>query len=208
MQKYKGFNFVELMLVMVVLGVIITLTMPLLKNIKDDDDIYRAYMKKANQDITDTISMSLIKNRAFTGFDKLGKISYITGASGYTADSTGIRTAIETAINGTQCTGYSANNSDTSCVDNENKLIFKKGETVIDTLENSTPGILLAGKSVMLFVYEHTDVADDSTENEESFGYIYIDMNGNKSPNELCKDRYKFQLYKDRAVMTDCDLAL
>ena len=61
MRRYKGFNFVELMLVMAVLGVIVALTFPILKNIKDDDDIHRAYMKKANQDVTDALSMALIK---------------------------------------------------------------------------------------------------------------------------------------------------
>ena len=201
MRKHKGFTFVELMLVLLVLGVIIMLTIPLLSNLKDDDKIYRAYMKKANQDVTDAVSMALIKNRLFTGFDKLGSISGGTGTADYRANSSGIRTALEVAIAGKECTGYSNSANVEPCVDNSNKLVISESKT----LTNDTPGLILSGKSVMMFEYAYEDA---TTTKEATYGFIYIDMNGNKSPNELCKDRYQFELYKDRAVMVGCDLSL
>lgn len=189
MRKYSGFTFVELMMVLLVLGVIIMLTIPLLKNLKDDSKIYRAYMKKANQDVTDAVSMALIKNRLFTGFDRLGKVGKISGGThtaGYDTNAEGIRTALSVAINGKNCPLPDG----TDCLDTP----FVAG----------APGLILSGKSVMTFEYKY---AAATTTKEATYGFIYIDMNGNKSPNELCKDRYKFELYKDRAVMVDCDLA-
>ena len=184
MKKYKGFTFVELMLVLLVLGIIIMLTIPLLKNLKDDQKIYRAYMKKANQDVTDAVSMAFIKNSALTGFDKLGNIGWADNAADYDANSLGIRTAITTAVNGKLCAGKTCLN---------------------DPFVEDAPGLILPGKSVMMFNYNYTAA---TASKEATYGFIYIDMNGDKSPNELCQDRYKFELYADRAVMVDCDLAL
>ena len=184
MRKHKGFTFVELMLVLLVLGVIIMLTIPLLSNLKDDDKIYRAYMKKANQDVTDAVSMALIKNRLFTGFDRLGNIAAGVNTAGYTATAEGIRTALSVAVAGTNCEG-------TGCL--------------ATPFVANAPGLILSGKSVMMFEYAYT--AATATE-EATYGNIYIDMNGNKSPNENCKDRYTFELYNDRAVMVGCDLSL
>ncbi len=196
MKRYKGFTFVELMLVLLVLGIIIMLTLPLLKNLKDDSKIYRAYMKKANQDVTDAVSMALIKNRAFTGFNALRPLADLpAGMAGYTndADGAGIRTALSVAVAGRDCEG-------TGCLTNNPPVADAKG-------------LILPGKSVMMFEYNKVDEQKDAAGNvtqEATYGHIYIDMNGDKSPNEDCKDRYTFVLYNDRAVMVgECaDLVL
>ena len=215
MKKYKGFNFVELMLVMVVLGVIITLTLPLLKNIKDDDDIHRAYMRKANQDVTDALAMSLIKNRYVRDISRLGKIntnftnSTYLNAGETTPTALGMRYLFNTAIAGAECGTTSGDikiktYEDADCLSN---FVFKTedGSTSV-TLTDETPGIVLPGNAVMLF--------DDSVIDEVNgiYGHIYVDMNGNKAPNTLCKDRYRFILYKDRVALdesiTGCTFAL
>ncbi len=67
MKKYNAFTFVELLMVMLVLGIIISLTMPLLSNIVNSDDVNRSYMRKAIQDVTDAASLALVKDRFVFG---------------------------------------------------------------------------------------------------------------------------------------------
>ena len=66
--KYNAFTFVELLMVMLILGIIITLTMPLLQNIKNDDELYRSYMKKAIHDVTDATSLVFLREKYLTDF--------------------------------------------------------------------------------------------------------------------------------------------
>ena len=45
----------------------------------------------------------------------------------------------------------------------------------------------------------------------ERFGFIMIDMNGDKRPNTMCQDRYRFILYENRAILdptTNCSMSL
>lgn len=67
MKKYNAFTFVELLMVMLVLGIIISLTMPLLSNIVNSDDVNRSYMRKAIQDVTDATALALVKDRFVFG---------------------------------------------------------------------------------------------------------------------------------------------
>ena len=191
MRRYKGFNFVELMLVMAVLGVIVALTFPILKNIKDDDDVYRAYMKKATQDVTDALSMALIKNRYVRDVSVLeGGLSAnlpATIANSLNAeDGVGIRNFLNSAIGGKICAG-------TACM---KSLPYKKTDTGTGKdLAEDAPGIILGGSAALM--------VDKKDGTDDIYAHIYVDMNGNKSPNQLCKDRYRFILYKDRVGLDE-----
>ena len=188
MRRYKGFNFVELMLVMAVLGVIIALTFPLLKNIKDDDDVYRAYMKKATQDVTDALSMALIKNRFVRDVSYLEKDGIVNdlyeGVNGV-----GTRDFLNSAIGGKTCAG-------TNCL---SKVNFENSPTdpskKVDVSLDDNPGIILGGSAALM--------VDKKNGTDDIYAHIYVDMNGNKSPNQLCKDRYRFILYKDRVGLDE-----
>jgi len=195
MRRYKGFNFVELMLVMAVLGVIIALTFPLLKNIKDDDDVYRAYMKKATQDVTDALSMALIKNRFVRDVSYLEKDGIVNdlyeGVNGV-----GTRDFLNSAIGGKTCAG-------TNCL---SEVKFKNSPTdpskKVEVSLANKPGIILGG-SAALMVDTSVKSIDVAEPHKSIYAHIYVDMNGNKSPNQLCKDRYRFILYKDRVGLDE-----
>ena len=185
MRRYKGFNFVELMLVMAVLGVIVALTFPILKNIKDDDDVYRAYMKKATQDVTDALSMALIKNRFVRDVSYLEKDGIVNNLYEGTG-GVGTRDFLNSAIGGKICAG-------TACM---KSLPYKKTDTGTGKdLAEDAPGIILGGSAALM--------VDKKDGTDDIYAHIYVDMNGNKSPNQLCKDRYRFILYKDRVALDE-----
>ena len=210
MKRYSGFNFVELMLAMCILGIIITLTLPLLKNVKDDDDIYRAYMKKANQDVTDALSMALIKNRYVTDISALGKINagistapYLNNAA-IVPTAKGIRYLFNTALRGYECGAVSGDGNIKVSRDNKNQIKACLTNTTFDTttLATITSGIVVSGNMTMMFDTSAQNIANGI------YAHIYVDMNGNKSPNSLCKDRYRFILYNNRVALDGCSLEL
>ena len=229
MKKIKAFNFVELLLVMAVLGMIMGLTIPILTSLKDDDDIYRAYMKKANQDVIDLSSMALIKGRIYgiSGFHSLKKMDrrlpLITFQDN---DSQRLTILFNNVISGTYCNrtenyakvtdyvkdGCLCKNSD--CKEGENtfhNFAPETGTSIGSNPTSETPGIKLPGKVVMMFKSEIIDTDDESIKDKgipKIYGLVYIDMNGVKSPNTLCKDRYKFALHKNGASMLNCNLEL
>ena len=102
MKKIRAFTFVELLLVMLVLGIIISLTLPIIRNIKDDDDIYRAYMKKANQDVVDAMNMIFIRENQFTGFKMLKEAYTDAGLVAVNRYSEALRAYID-AANDSRC---------------------------------------------------------------------------------------------------------
>ena len=234
-KNLKGFTFVELLLVMLVLGIIISLTLPIIRGIKDDDDIHRAYMKKANQDVTDAVNMISIKENKFRGFEMvknayasncttpqagssrtaLTEAKYISTG----ADNCGntLRNLFNAGLNTFEC--GTCRNVATNCYkDKDNKVLpcittdFKyknAAGTPINEGIIAQPGLVIGGKPVLIFLYDYDDSGDEPT-----YGYIYVDMNKDKGPNEYCKDRYKFIIYNDRVAMeTDpakggCSMAL
>ena len=66
-------------------------------------------------------------------------------------------------------------------------------------MAEAAPGIILGGNAVLMV--DKTDPTKDET--KDIYAHIYVDMNGNKSPNQLCKDRYRFILYKDRVGLDE-----
>ncbi|MCQ2958154.1 MAG: prepilin-type N-terminal cleavage/methylation domain-containing protein [Candidatus Gastranaerophilales bacterium] len=204
----KAFTFVELLMVMLILGIIITLTMPLLNNLKNDEDIYRAYMKKAIHDVTDATNMVFIRERYLTDFSEnsLNKLCSIYGCTNLAdkyhdcnADCSshqGLRAVYNLlAVPGAVCYGI----GEDDC--------FSAGITpMVQDGGNNLPGIKNGSKSVMQFLYNPQDTNGDGV--IDTFGEIYFDVNGNKAPNQLCQDRYKFIIYLDKVAMDGCDLAL
>lgn len=203
MKKIKAFNFVELMMVMLILGIIISLTMPLVKNIKDDDGIYRSYMKKANQEVIDAFTMGMMRNPSVRDMSSL---ALIAGAD----NSHKLRNLFNDAINGLPCgktfdkdyydehkddadyvEKWDEDDANVSCTKNRLSTQFP------DINLANAPFIVLGGKSVMVFKDE-TAAAKIAA---GIYGYVYVDMNGNKSPNEMCKDRYRFIIYRNSVAM-------
>lgn len=215
MKKLKAFTFVELLLVMLVLGIIISLTLPIVKNIKDDGDIYRAYMKKANQDVTDAINMIFIKEPVFTGFhmfeDNPGSLTKFYNAAGDAANDPNktkwLRNAFNTGLNTQECKDCkdSANKSTCSTDGNCTAIDFQNAAGVAQGV-TAKPGLVLNGKPIWLFSYG-VDNNYGGT-GETIYGRIYVDMNKEKAPNTLCKDRYIFVIYNDRVAMEGCDYSL
>ena len=221
MKRYKGFNFVELMLVMCILGIVITLTMPLLRNIKDDDDIYRAYMKKANQDVNDALSLGLIRNSFLTDLSSLGTVNGNITTSAQLNDNRALATRFlfNTGMRGLVCGTISAGDTSKTfqnsagniqnCLTNttfESDLEDVPAANAVSyALATTTTGIVMPGNAVMMFTAPTAEDADaDGTADDEEngiFGYVYVDANGNRGPNFLCKDRYRFILYRDRASL-------
>ena len=207
MHKRKGFNMVELMLTMMLLGIIAALTLPLLKNLKDDDDVYRAYLKKANQDVTDIISMAFIKNKSkgIINFNRLGRKPHSSTTVLYPANATGLQELFLTAVKGSKCTGTAClADLNFSCTTEDKKCpASKEVKTAVLSKTSPAPGIKLQGKTILMFKWEKiTGTAD----NPATFGYVFFDINGDKGPNQLCKDRYKFQLLKNSAKLIVCPL--
>lgn len=224
----KGFTFVELLLVMLVLGIIISLTLPIIKNIKDDDDIYRAYMKKANQDVTDAINMISIKENLFRGFEMLKKayepgdpnynnirrnLSYYIDANANDTRCNTMRNLFNAGLNTFEC-GTCHNAADTSrCYKPSNNAASPcisnwKDAGTLNTDLSEQPGLILGGKPAMIFLYNYNDGTGCDpdnmtcgTNNDPIYGYVFVDVNKDKSPNECCKDRYKFIVYNDRVAM-------
>jgi len=195
--KKKAFNFVELLLVLLILGVVISLTMPLLKKIKDDDKINKSYERKATQDVSDALALAMIKKPQLTGLDRMT-------AAGYTADALGLRNLFNTAIPATPC---NKNGSDTT-IDRKcgiettftDNLVKAKPDDKDKNVEitSATPGFTVGGKMVFMFVYDEVEATATTP---ASYGYVFVDVNGKKLPNELNKDRYSFKLYNDKAVL-------
>lgn len=215
---------------MLILGIIISLTLPIIKNIKDDDDIYRAYMKKATQDVTDAMNMIFVKVPNFTGFEMFQAAegtydadmvnSWFRNSDGDT-NCTKLRNAFNKGLNTFECGICRDENDRTSCA----KLIRKNAAGVdeevmqcaavsfneirmagVPEMDDTQPGLILAGKPIMVFQYNYT--ADAADPENSVYGYVYVDMNKDKSPNELCKDRYRFIIYNDRVALDGCDFEL
>ena len=198
MKKNKAFTFVELLLVLMILGIIMALTIPIIKNVKDDDDIYRAYMKKANQDVTDAMNMIFIKEPNFMGFRQM------PDNAAFTKNDSGLRNAFNSGLNAMECQGCSDTTLKLKCATNGNCIDKEfKGYDGKNISENK--GLYIGGKPVMLFQWV---AGDDNNENvlndangERIYGFVYVDMNKDKRPNEMCKDRYRFIVYSDKIVM-------
>ena len=196
--KHNAFTFVELLMVMLILGIIITLTMPLLQNIKNDDELYRSYMKKAIHDVTDATSLVFLREKYLIDFGSLNNLCSIYGcnagskyercsAFGTCANATGLRSVYNLlAVPGTECTAAGGGGVEKCFTD----------ATAMPDDETSLPGIKVGNKTVMQFEYAPNLGATPPT-----YGNIYIDVNGNKKPNKPCQDRYKFIIYSDRVVM-------
>ena len=224
MKKIKGFTFVELLLVLLILGVIISLTLPIIKNIKDDDDIYRAYMKKANHDVTEAMNMIFIKMPRFTGMSMIedGTIQNYAGSENFTKDSNGLRNIFNVGLNTFMCGTCIAYDKDE---DEDENSLYNKTTCILtdegnpatcmpndkkftgDHLDNQ-PGLVLGGKPVWVFEYAYQAKGADNDYGDDIYGFIYVDMNKDKKPNELCKDRYKFVIYNDHVAMDGCSLEL
>lgn len=206
--KKYAFNFVELLLVLMILGVVAALSFPILQNIKDDEDIYQAYMKKAIQDVSDASIMALIRNRYLTDYGRLGLMGHAKNGNYYPRNSLGIRYAFNTIINGVEC-GDCSGNANIPCREESCLSAQFPAQGSASATKPDTPGIIY-GKSVMLFEYSHAVGVDDPAI-PERFGFIMIDMNGNKGPNTMCQDRYRFLLHRNRAVLdttTGCTLGI
>ena len=226
MKKIRAFTFVELLLVMLVLGVVISLTLPIIKNIKDDDDIFRSYMKKANQDVTDALSMIFIKETNFTGFEMFESTNTydqeIVGHFGDGSNCTKLKNAFNRGLNTVECgdcvlklkhDGVTRDWTNCKTVgtgaairpDNCTAIAFKDASD--NDVPLNQPGLVLSGKPIMVFQYDYSDPDNtavgevDPDESNNIYGYIYIDMNKDKGPNQYCKDRYKFIIYNDRVAM-------
>ena len=199
--KHNAFTFVELLMVMLILGIIITLTMPLLQNIKDDREIYRSYMKKAIHDVTDATSLVFLREKYLTDFtanslNKLCSIYDCTNAGskyencsvgGSCANSTGLRAIYNLlAVPGAECTVAGGAGVEKCFAD----------ATAMPDDATSLPGIKVGNKTVMQFQYN-----PDPPANPTTFGFIYIDVNGNKKPNIPCQDRYRFIIFADRVAI-------
>ena len=207
--KIKAFTFVELLLVMLILGIIISLTLPIVKNIKDDGDIYRAYMKKANQDVTDAINMIFIKVPDFTGFQSVKDGITASYDARFTASNAGLRYAFNKGLNTQSCKDCNEANP-SECATNSDCTThdFYVGNTAQGVASN--PGLVLNGKPIWLFKWDCPTGAACPTDdaNETYYGHIYVDMNKDKSPNKLCEDRFIFVVYNDRVAMEGCDYSL
>ena len=204
MRKNKAFTFVELLLVLMILGIIMALTIPIIKNLKDDDDIYRAYMKKANQDVTDAMNMVFIKEPNFHGFSKLESYdafqppAHITNAT--SKMNVRLRKAFNRALNAMECQNCTSVSVPKLKCETDDACIAKTfaGYNGRNIQENE--GLYVGGKPVMLFQWVGDKNLSDNN-GEKIYGYLYMDMNKDKRPNEMCKDRYRFIVYDDRAVM-------
>lgn len=220
----KAFTFVELLLVMLVLGIIISLTLPIIKGIKDDKDIYRAYMKKANQDVTDAVNMISIKENKFRGFemvkgafegnDRLRSTltpAYIDTAPGHETRCNTLRNLFNVGLDTYEC-GTCRDVASNNCYkDTDNKVLpcittdFSRNN--VNEGITGQPGLVIGGKPVLVFLYSYDDgtgaarVGTRGTATDPIYGYVYVDMNKDKGPNEYCKDRYKFIIYNDRVAM-------
>lgn len=184
MQKLKAFNMTELMLVMMILGVILVLTLPLAMNIKDDDKIYAAYKGKAIKDVVDASEYALLKNRA-KGFGNINiKPDGACPAGecdgdGYFLPNFALRKFFESAI------AYKSECYQTDCLARNTGTI---------------PGVKIQNGSVITFRYV-PGCGGVPAETVFDCGAIYIDMNGDKKPNETNKDAYVFRIYQDRVVL-------
>lgn len=222
--KKRAFTFVELLLVMLILGIIMTLTLPIIREIKNDDDIYRSYMKKANQDVTDAMGMIFVRRQNFRGFEM-----FQAPAGTYDADLVNrmfngngkqdcekLRNAFNVGLDTFECgvcTARRLPNGDrdwSQCVtttDRNNAIVEANctGQNLnfVDInnrpVPDNQPGIVLAGKPVMVFQYDFQPVAANHP--EPTYGYVYVDMNRDKAPNRYCEDRYRFIIYNDRVEM-------
>ena len=181
MKRIKAFNIVELMMVMVVLGIIITLTMPLLRNLVQNEDIHRSYMKKANQDVTDAFEMGFLRNP--TTRDMAG-----------VANATALRNIFNSAINGIACTG--ANGDPAQCTSETLTGVFAFNDVNGQNVVAGQPYVVTGGKEVMAFVIQNPPQNGIN-------GFIYIDMNGHKQPNRMCQDRYRFIIQHDNTTGRD-----
>jgi len=169
----KGFTFVELMMVLLVISLIATLTMPILRNLVNKEDIYRGYLKKAIADVTDAFVISDLQSRSFTASNcTIGGSANQSCTEIFDNDS-GFRDVFATfALNGENCAAGSCGNEFNASI-------------------GSIPGILI-GKTMILFEHANTIVDDMNVK-----GYIYYDINGEKDPNSYCRDRFRFIFYQN-----------
>ena len=144
MQKYRAFTLVELLMVILILGVIITLTAPLLRNLLNNDDMNRAYLKKALQDVTDATSLALVKSRF-----QFGDAS--------SDDSTEIRNKYRLSVAGTNINATAADAASWGALG----------------LTAGTPGINVGNKSLMYFE-RNLQAADGSNAQREGFVYYDV----------------------------------
>lgn len=188
-KKIKGFTFVELMMVMLILGFIAALTIPLLKNLVNKNDYHRAYQRKAIAEITNAYSLIQLKTRNLTANNcKFGN-SNNQPCANYTGNNTNLRDLFAMVINGTKINGQNWGTN--------NQL-------------NNLPGLEINKKAVLLFNIENITLKINGVNiNYNNVPVIYYDAdgyelrNGNvtQNPASYCRDRYKFLIINDRVML-------
>lgn len=174
-KKIKGFTFVELMMVMLILGFIAALTIPLLKNLVNKNDYHRAYQRKAIAEITNAYSLIQLKTRNLTANNCRFGNNNDQPCANYMSSNTNLRDLFAMVINGTEI--------DDHPWDNDN----------LDSL----PGLVVNRKAVLLFNIE----SGTPVIYYDADGYEIKDGDVTQNPASYCKDRYKFLIINDRVIL-------
>ena len=188
-KKMKGFTFVELLMVMLILGFIATLTIPLIKNLMNKQDIYRGYQKKGISEITNAYSLIQLRTRNLTGNNCVFNNTNNQTCANFINSNTNLRDLFAMVINGT----------------NINRQNWGTNNQL-----NNLPGLEINKKAVLLFNRENITLnLNGNNFNFANVPVIYYDAdgyemkNGNltQNPASYCKDRYKFLIINDRVIL-------
>jgi len=181
MNNKKGFTFVELLMVMLILGFIASLTVPLVKNLLNKQDIYRAYQKKAINDVTNAYSLIMLKTRNRPDL----------------ASAAGMRNTFAMVMNGTPTDA----NQDMNWIVGDNGfpgIIVNKKAVILFNIED------------VIINRGNDEAGDPIVDQYRNTPVIYYDANGyevndngqiKNNPNLYCKDRYKFLIINDRVML-------
>ena len=218
----KAFTLVELLLVMMILGTIITLVITN-QRILNYKRIYTGYQRKATEDVTNAANLVLYRNPSMKNFGKLIEGSnwknVVSSPNFYSSDCSKtaksaercVRAFFKTVMKGKECdspsacigtsfhTCETAYKKDTGCPASSRFGGIPIGDTA------SSVGLKMKNGEVVMFQEAVSGHCDEST---IPCFIVYVDMNGAKGPNLYGQDRYRYYVYKNDVVQnTTADVA-
>lgn len=169
-KSHQGFTLAETIVALVVIGVIVVITVPILLNNTQDKELVQKWKKAYS-----TISNSTEKINS--GFDDLDLTNNFT-----------LRTSYEKALNYIQ-EGY-LHDLGTS------QYCYYKNDSNSNVFNmDNVPSIVLSDGTVVAFYYASTDCSWNPS-GLTVCGLMYVDVNAKKPPNMFGKDLYGIWLVR------------
>lgn len=179
----NGFTLAEVLITLVIIGIIAAMTIPNLINRTDEQEKVVAVKK----------SFSVLSQAYKRLIADMGEITTYSLGSNNTEATENFGKLITPYFNTQQVCGMAANEG---CFPSPNKLMSGEDGVDYDSNSNYFKMRLSDGSSVLFSVYSVALVKGTSLGLDSTFGWIMVDINGDKGPNTMGKDNFSFWITK------------